>query len=67
MTTYQQMIADMTKGVDPRHVEAWMRLEHPTLDGLDLIGFKKAAYAAADAAIDAGAAESEVLAQSFGL
>jgi hypothetical protein len=30
-TFYQRFIAERTKDIDPRHVEAWMRLEHPTL------------------------------------
>jgi hypothetical protein len=33
-TFYQRFIAERTKDIDPRSVEAWMRLEHPTLDGL---------------------------------
>ena len=33
-TFYQRFIAERTKDIDPRHVEAWMRLEHSTLDGL---------------------------------
>ena len=34
-TYYQRYIAERTRDIDPRHVEAWMRVEHPTLDGLD--------------------------------
>ena len=33
-TFYQRLIAERTTDVDPRHIEAWMRLEHPTLDAL---------------------------------
>ena len=45
-TFYQRFIAERTKDIDPRHVEAWMRLEHPTLDGLSRAEFTEAMYAA---------------------
>ena len=52
---------------DPRHIEAWMRLEHPTLDGLSPQQFRDEVNAAL-ACIEAGPlAESESLAQSCGL
>lgn len=52
-------------GVDPRHVEAWMRSEHETLDGLgDWKGSVLAAVACVDAA---GPAMNEALAASFAL
>jgi hypothetical protein len=53
--------------IDPRHVEAWMLVEHPTLDGLSPRQFD-AEVAAAIACIDeAGVEQSEALAGSFGL
>lgn len=64
---YQRLIAERTKDVDPRHVEAWMRVEHPTLDGLSRQGFIDAMHTALAAVIDAGPEESEALAASFGL
>ena len=69
---YQQMIREHAArigriGIDPRHVEAWMRVEHPTLDGLGPRQFD-AEVAAAIACIDtAGHDASEALAESFGL
>ncbi len=66
-TFYQRYIAERTRDVDPRHVEAWMRVEHATLDGLTAREFDEAMHAALGAAIDAGPAESEALAASFGL
>ncbi len=69
---YQQTIRECAArlgriGVDPRHVEAWMRVEHPTLDALDRARFD-AEVEIALALIDrAGAAQSEALARSFGL
>jgi hypothetical protein len=66
-TFYQRYIAERTKDVDPRHIEAWMRLEHGTLDGLSEQQFADAMSAALAAAIEAGPTESEALAASFGL
>ena len=66
-TFYQRFIAEHVTDTDPRHVEAWMRVEHPTLDGLSRQEFTDAMYAALAAALDAGPEESEALAASFGL
>jgi hypothetical protein len=53
--------------VDPRHVEAYMRLEHPTLDGLTKYGFTQEVKIALQC-IDASTPEdNESCAQSFGL
>jgi len=52
---------------DPRHVEAWMRLEHGCLDGLSRQRFTEE-VAIAVACVAAGPqAQSEALAQSMGL
>ena len=64
---WRRYIAERTKDIDPRHVEAWMRLEHPTLDGLSSTEFTEAMYAALATALDAGPEENELLAASFGL
>jgi hypothetical protein len=64
---YQRYISERTKDIDPRHVEAWMRVEHPTLDGLSRQEFIDAMYAALAAAIEAGPDDCEALAASFGL
>jgi hypothetical protein len=66
-TYYPRAIAERTNGVDPRHVEAWMRIEHPTLDGLSEAQFSAEMYAALAVAIDAGPEMSEALAATFGL
>jgi hypothetical protein len=53
--------------VDPRHIEAYMRLEHPTLDGLTKYGFTQEVKIALQC-IDASTPEdNESCAQSFGL
>ena len=67
LTFYQRRIAERTADVDPRHVEAWMRLEHPTLDGLSAAEFEREVDTAVLAISTAGPAESEALAASFGL
>ena len=54
-------------GVDPRHVEAWMRIEHGTLDGLGPGRFRNEVEVAIALIDRAGTAESEALARSFGL
>ena len=70
---YEQMIREAVArmgriGSEPRHIEAWMRLEHGCLDGLGgVAGFQHAvgeALACVDAA-EAGA--SERLTLSYGL
>ena len=66
-TFYQRFIAEHVKDTDPRHVEAWMRIEHPTPDGLSEAEFVRAMHEALAAVIDAGSEESERLAVSFGL
>ena len=66
-TFHQRVIAEHVSDTDPRHVEAWMRLAHPTLDGLSRSEFVAAMYEALGQVQDAGADESETLAASFGL
>ena len=66
-TFYQRFIAEHIHDTDPRHVEAWMRLGHPTLDGLSRSEFLAAVYEALGQVQDARAAESEALATSSGL
>jgi hypothetical protein len=54
-------------GVTPRHAEAWMRLEHGTLDALSSTAFVGEVIAAARCTVQAGAEHSDALASSFGL
>lgn len=53
--------------VDPRHVEAYMRLEHPTLDGLSVGAFKKEVKFSIQCIDASTPEENEAAAQSFGL
>lgn len=66
-TVYQRLIVAGTQDADPRRIEAQMRLEHATLDGLSAQQFADAVHAALMAALEAGPIESEALAASFGL
>lgn len=67
LSHYQQRIAAVVPEADPRHVEAFMRLEHPTLDGLAPSRFDAEARICAVCVHEAGPAESEALAASYGL
>ncbi len=53
-------------GTNPDWVEAWMRLEHGTLDGLSQSQFKSEVGIAVQCIRAATTAENESLAQSFG-
>ena len=70
---YQQMIReDMARmgrvgAADPRHVEGWMRLEHGCLDGLSPSQFVAEVGVALQCIAAASTADSESLAQSYGL
>ena len=39
-TPYEKQIRQIAPSYDPRHVEAFMRSEHPTLDGLSPYRFR---------------------------
>jgi len=74
-SVYQDQIREILRGavgdgvsqVDPRHVEAWIRANHPTLDGLDEHELELAIVNGYKDAVLATRAESEKLARSFGL
>jgi len=53
--------------LDPRHVEAWIRVEHPTLFALDDEQFEREVAIAAACAIEQPTATSEALARTYGL
>lgn len=66
-TPYTARIKAMAPQYDPRHIEAFMRVEHPTLDGLPLDQFKREVRIASLCINEAGVAQSERIAASFGL
>ena len=53
--------------LDPRHVEAYIRLVHPTLDGLSATAFRAEVAIACQCVIDDGIDNAESCARSFGL
>ena len=64
--TYQQQIRLIAPLHDARHVEAYMRLEYSTLDGMSSQQFRAEVLHACKC-IDADPKQAEALAQSFGL
>jgi len=54
-------------GTDPRHVEAYMRLEHSTLDGLNEKQFKEEVKIGIACVEMDGLIHAESCAKSFGL
>jgi hypothetical protein len=63
-TFYQRRIAERTTDADSRHIEAWMRLQHPTLDALSAAEFARESEEAAALVRAAGTTECEALAPS---
>ena len=53
--------------VEARHVEAYMRVEHSTLDGLSAWEFADEVAVAVACVIEGGEAAAEALAQSYGM
>lgn len=70
---YQDMIREVLAAngyigqYDPAHVEAWMRLEYPTLDSLAPAQFAMEVETARYCIETSGVAASAALAASFGL
>ncbi len=64
--SYRKMIESLNLGVDARHIEAHMRVEHGTLDALSPDQFLQSAAVAA-CAVAAEPELAEALADSYGL
>jgi len=69
---YQQAIREEIArqghiGIDPRHVEAYIRLEHPTLDGLSHRHFNAEVSIGIQCVLADGIVNAEACAKSFGL
>jgi hypothetical protein len=67
MSYYQNLIVEIAPNANPRHVEAWMRLEHGTLDQLSRQRFTREVELALQCIAEGGAETSEDLAKSYGL
>lgn len=63
----KRLLEQQESDVDPRHVEAWMRLQHGTLDSLGPSEMESEVEIAALCIDHGGVDSSEELAQSFGL
>jgi hypothetical protein len=64
---YADRIAELAPGYDPRHIEAYMRLEHSTLDGLSGWQFAKEVEIAKGSVDEGGVEQADRCARSFGL
>lgn len=67
MSAYAETFRKLQPNCDPRHVEAYVRLEHATLGSLPIKTLRREAKIAADCINAVPLAESESLAVSFGL
>ena len=72
MTNYQRGISDDLKslgmsGIDPRHIEGYMRLEYSTLNGLSASQFRAEVSLCAECVVQGGVERAEENAMSFGL
>lgn len=65
--SYAALIKPIVPNHDPRLIEAWMRLDHPTLDALSPEYFAEEARLAAKCVDRAGVAKSEELARAMGV
>lgn len=70
MTAYAARIAALlnpSEGIDPRHVEAYMRVEHSTLDRLSPRQFAAEVVLARECVREGGIDMAERVACSFGI
>lgn len=67
MSFYAKTFKELQPNYDPRHIEAYVRLQYGTLDHLDHATFKREAAIAAACIDSARPGEPEELAQSYGL
>ncbi|HET8550906.1 MAG TPA: hypothetical protein VFM97_00330 [Gammaproteobacteria bacterium] len=67
MTCYSEELKQLQPNYDPRHIEAYIRLEYSTLNHLSADTLRREADIAAGCIDVRGAEHAEALAQSFGL
>jgi hypothetical protein len=65
-TPYTREIQTIAPTYDPRHVEAYMRIEHSTLDHLPLSRFRSEVRIACACIDQGGVDRAELLAKTFG-
>lgn len=66
MTIYEELIREFAPGRDPRHVEAYMRCQHPTLDHLTREAFAAEVTMAVLCIEEGGPEMAELVAKSQG-
>lgn len=66
-TPYTKLIQEIAPKYDPRHIEAYMRLQYSTLDHLDRATFRREAKIAAACVDEGGVEMAEANAKSYGL
>ncbi len=64
---YRGLIQRLVPAQDALHVEAWLTVVHPDLDGIDPVAFANEVRVAAERAHDAGPGPSETLARLLGI
>lgn len=64
---YREIILKLAPGYDPRHIEAFMRLQYGTLDHIDPATFRSEVKIAVHCVEEGGVASAERLADSYGL
>lgn len=64
---YRTLIEHHAPNYDPRHVEAYMRLEHGTLDAMSLSQFEREVKVACRLIRIEGVENAELLAKSYGM
>jgi hypothetical protein len=67
MSLYQTKIKELSPVSDPRHVEAYMRLAHGTLDQLNPQRFRTEVALSVACIAEGGIDTAKKLAQSYGL
>jgi hypothetical protein len=65
-TPYSQQIKAIAPSYDPRHIEAYMRSEHSTLDALSPLRFRSEVQMACACVDQGGTVMAERLAKSYG-
>lgn len=66
-TPYTERIRELAPDHDPRHIEAYIRVEHGTLDRLSPSAFRLEVLVAIECVAEGGLEMAERVAQSFGL
>lgn len=64
---YADLIRELSPACDPRHVEAFMRLEYGTLDHLSREAFTRQVRIAEGCILEAGTRAAEDLCRSYGM